>query len=247
MAQPQLKTGEIFDAIRGHQGTMDTFTFNRYLKEINSLKKHNAFDAYHLKGMLYSVYEPTNPTLALNNFAKAEHLVLSVHRPRFFANYSFAFFVYKKYDRAVDMACQAIQDSLATNNPEDELIQEVLSYALNKLLTAGQFTKVQQLIEQLMLPPNTPWYQQNSLAQFINQNKSPALLQELQTQQEIYQTVLAETDIKQVDYFVTPENDCIITLTLDTTPENLLELAEHQVEQMLEREFSPSKISLLLN
>lgn len=94
---------------------------------------------------------------------------------------------------------------------------------------------------------NTPWYKQHSLMQFINQNSNPDLLEELQTQQEICQATLGDTPVNSASYTLTPDGDCIITLTLNTSLTHLLELADRQINEMMQREFIPNKINLLFN
>lgn len=247
MAQPELKTNDILRRIESHEGPMDAFTFRRYLKEIEEIAQHDACAAFHLKGVLHSVYQPHDSSESLDNFAKALRIAPASIRPELTANYSIALFIYKQYKEFADMAKQAIEAGVKTYGDDSSFIKEVTTSTVKSLLRAMQFVEAKQFVEQLMQIIPAQWFQQDALVRFLGEQDSLALLQELQTQEDICQAVLADTAIERASYFITPDGDCIITLKLDAESSAIMELTERKMQLMMEREFVPSNVSVLLN
>lgn len=249
MAKPELKTNDILQRIESHEGPMDGFTCRRYLKEIDEIAPHDACVAFHLKGALYSVYQPEDGAESLSNFAKALRIVPAKHRPELMANYATALFIYKQYSEFADMAKQAVKAGINNYGVESQFIKEVQATAINRLLWARRFVETKQLVEQLMHIIPAQWYQEDALVRFVSEQDSQILLHELQQQEAICQATLTDSgaSVSHASYFITPEQDCIITLQLDAEPDTVLHLAERQLQLMMEREFLPGKVSVLLN
>lgn len=246
MAKPKLKDNEILDSIQNYEGPMDPFTFKLYLKEINSIAKHNAFSAYHLKGVLYSVYQLEDGTEAIANFEKAIPLVSAENRPRLLANYSKALFHYKKLEQFADIAMQGIDASIRIYGADATFTQDLFYTTLARLLGLCQFVEAKQMVEKYMQTIPSDWYQQDDLVNFVREANDDTLGQELQAQKEIYQQVLSNTPVLGANISVFSEGDCVISLTVDAGIDATLDLTEQAHERMMDSNFLPERFSILL-
>lgn len=241
MAKPELRTNQIIEEILLLDNKMDAFSFKRYLKDIEAIAQHNALDAYHLKGVLYSIYQPNSDAESLANFRKALNLAPS--DAILLSNYGLALSRYGHNQESVEVGLKALRRLIETEPSNSLLIPAQIERMLLKMLSMIELTQAKNLMNTYADIINTGKLQQQDFVQFLQKNTEQAAY-EMQIQEAICKGLLSGINIKNARYSLFPEGDCLVTLDVDASPDQIVALTEEKIEHMMEKDFFPELVSL---